>query len=56
MYFPSVLDCIKQDIPLDFYIKKDIAGVARNAPIQGTQADMMKDAMVRIDKAIEICS
>lgn len=53
LYFPTVLDCIKQDIPVDFYIKKDIAGVARNAPIQGTQADMMKDAMVRINNAIE---
>lgn len=53
LYFPRVLDCINQNIPIDFYVKKDLAGVARNAPIQGTQADMVKEAMVNVDKYFE---
>ena len=52
LYFPKVLDCIKQNMPIDFYVKKEYSGVARNAPIQGTQADMLKEAMVAIDNFI----
>lgn len=42
------IDLMKNEIP--FRDISDIEGAARNCRIQGTQADMLKTAMVRIDR------
>jgi DNA polymerase I-like protein with 3'-5' exonuclease and polymerase domains len=53
MWFSDVIKLKKYNIPLEFITKSEIESVSRNAPIQGTQADMVKEAMVEIDEYIE---
>jgi DNA polymerase I-like protein with 3'-5' exonuclease and polymerase domains len=52
MYFPYVLNSINNKVPLEFRDKSNAESAARNSPIQGTQADMIKECMVEIDKYI----
>jgi DNA polymerase I-like protein with 3'-5' exonuclease and polymerase domains len=52
MYFPYVLNSITSKVPLEFRDKSNAESAARNSPIQGTQADMIKECMVEIDKFI----
>jgi DNA polymerase I-like protein with 3'-5' exonuclease and polymerase domains len=49
IWFPSVIDSKKHNYQLDDSSKWEIEGQARNIPISGTQADMLKEAMVEID-------
>lgn len=53
IWFPDVLKSMASGIELDWNIERDLQGIARNAPIQGTQSDMIKEAMVYIDAYIE---
>lgn len=53
LYVPQVIDCIKNNQEVDFYVKKDHSGTVRNNAIQGTQADMLKVGMVKLDNFIK---
>lgn len=53
MFFPEAMQSIKYKRKLDFMKKHEIESAARNAPIQGTQADMIKEAIVEIQKYID---
>jgi hypothetical protein len=46
--FPQVYKSISTNTEMDFKEESKLQGIARNAPIQGTQADMIKEAMVEI--------
>jgi DNA polymerase I-like protein with 3'-5' exonuclease and polymerase domains len=48
MVYPKVLESLKNNSELEFGAMKDVDGAARNAPIQGTQADMLKEAYVEM--------
>lgn len=48
IWFPPVINNIKFKQALTFREISDIDGQARNTPISGTQADMLKECMVRI--------
>ena len=41
-------DSIKYGTPLEFNVQSNISGIARNAPIQGTQADMIKESLIAV--------
>lgn len=53
IWYPDVLRLFKYKIPLEFMTKIDIESSAKNSPIQGTQADMIKEAIVEIQKYID---
>lgn len=50
IWYKQVLDARKNKSDLAFKDSSDIAGSARNCPIQGTQADMVKEMIVEIGK------
>ena len=53
VWFQSIIRHLRDDEPLAFKDKSLVDGAARNYPIQGTQASMIKEAIVEINKAIE---
>jgi DNA polymerase I-like protein with 3'-5' exonuclease and polymerase domains len=53
IWFPLVLDAKKNKYDIDDSVKYQVEGQARNIPISGTQADMIKEAMVEIGSFIE---
>lgn len=52
IWYPQVMQALKNSSDLDFKDSSDIAGSARNCPIQGTQADMVKEMIVEIGREI----
>lgn len=48
IWFPKVINSIRNKSNLDFMDKIEVDGQARNTPISGTQADMIKESMVVI--------
>lgn len=52
IWYREVLEARKNNSDLEFRIASDIAGSARNAPIQGTQADMLKECIVEISREL----
>lgn len=50
IWFPVALDAKKTGRHIAFGDMRDIDGPARNIPISGTQADMLKEAMVEIHR------
>ncbi len=50
IWYNKVLEAKRNKSDLDFKDSSDIAGSARNCPIQGTQADMVKEMIVEIGK------
>jgi DNA polymerase I len=53
--FPAAIERIKKGESIEmmpFYQKRNIEGSARNTTIQGTQADMLKEAIVEIQLSI----
>jgi DNA polymerase I-like protein with 3'-5' exonuclease and polymerase domains len=53
IWYPDVLRLFKYKIQLEFMAKIDIESSAKNSPIQGTQADMIKEAIVDIQRYID---
>lgn len=53
IWYPDVLISKANNSDLSFDIAHEVDGSARNAPIQGTQADMLKEAIVEIGKEID---
>jgi len=53
VWFPAVIQAKKYNYELDFMDKVKINGQARNIPMSGTQADMLKEAMVDIQRDID---
>lgn len=53
VWFPSVFYARKSERELEFHEKRDIDGQARNIPISGTQANMIKESIVEIQKTID---
>ncbi len=53
VFLPPIYNLRKYKIEPEFRDIKEWEGVCRNAPIQGTQADMLKLAMVRLYKYIK---
>ncbi len=53
LWFPKAINAIKNRIEIDFMDKIEVDGQARNTPISGTQADMVKESMVVIYKYIK---
>jgi DNA polymerase I-like protein with 3'-5' exonuclease and polymerase domains len=49
-WFTPVLESMKNEIDLSFKDESNVSSAARNTTIQGTQADMVKEAMVKIDR------
>ena len=49
-WFPEIIDSIKKDEKLSFANRVNCSNQAANIPISGTQADMIQEAMVLIDK------
>lgn len=56
IWYPEALKARSNNEELDFMVKVKIEGSARNAPIQGTQADMIKESIVVINKYIRDCN
>ncbi len=52
IWYPDVLNANKNKSDLEFMQQVDIESSARNAPISGTQADMVKEMIVEINKEI----
>jgi DNA polymerase I-like protein with 3'-5' exonuclease and polymerase domains len=52
IWYDDVLKAKRNNCDLDFRTSSDISGSARNCRIQGTQADMIKEAIVEIGKEI----
>lgn len=50
MWYPKVQEARKYNTQLSFMDEHDVGSSARNSPIQGTQADMIKECMVVIWK------
>lgn len=48
IYYASVLEAKKNNSDLDSYSEHEVKNSARNSPIQGTQADMVKEMLVEI--------
>lgn len=48
IWFPQVIDAYKNKRELEFREQHEIDGQARNVPISGTQADIVKEAMIVI--------
>lgn len=53
MWYNPVLIAKKHNSEMEWSMKHEIEGSARNAPIQGTQADMVKEMIVEIGKTIK---
>ncbi len=53
IWYPAVITALKNNTSLDFMDEAIITGSAKNSPIQGTQADMVKEMIVVIGKAIK---
>jgi len=53
IWFPTVIQAKKHNYELDFMDRVKVDGQARNIPMSGTQADMLKEAMVDIQVAID---
>lgn len=53
VWFEKLLDATKYGYEIDFMDKVAIDGQARNIPISGTQADMLKESMVEIQDDID---
>ena len=52
IWYPAVTNAKRNHSDLDFKDSSDIASSARNCPIQGTQADLIKESMVEIGREI----
>lgn len=50
--YKEVFDAKKNNSDLEFKVASDIESSARNSPIQGTQADMVKEMIVEINREI----
>jgi len=53
MWFPFAINAKKEKRDLEYYELKSIEGQARNIPISGTQADIIKEAIVEIGNYIK---
>jgi DNA polymerase I-like protein with 3'-5' exonuclease and polymerase domains len=53
-WFPAVLYSNKTGQPMEYMDRADVMGASRNTRIQGTQADMLCEAMVTLQKFIDI--
>ena len=53
IWYPEVYRARNEGDEIDFKDKSKIEGSARNSPIQGTQADMIKESIVVINKYIK---
>ncbi len=53
IYYPQLLKAIRENSDCEFSYLSQVDGSSRNAPIQGTQADMVKEAIVEIGKEIK---
>jgi DNA polymerase I-like protein with 3'-5' exonuclease and polymerase domains len=52
VWYEEVLKAKKSGSDLEFTVSSDIASSARNSPIQGTQADMVKEMIIEINKEL----
>jgi DNA polymerase I-like protein with 3'-5' exonuclease and polymerase domains len=52
-WFPAVLYALKTDTELEYMDRAEVTGAARNTRIQGTQADMLCEAMVTLQRYID---
>lgn len=52
IWFQDVVTALKQGFELEYESKKDLDGQGRNVPISGTQADILKEIMVEINRFI----
>ena len=53
IWFPSVITSKRNDEELEFYHLQEVDGQARNIPISGTQANMIKLAIIEIGEYLE---
>ena len=53
LWYPQIIEAKKNQSEVEWSINAEVDGSARNAPISGTQADMIKEAMVEIGNDIE---
>jgi DNA polymerase I-like protein with 3'-5' exonuclease and polymerase domains len=53
IWYPDIMISKNNNSEIPFDILHEVDGSARNAPIQGTQADMLKEAIVEIGKEID---
>lgn len=54
VWFPAIMEAKKNGGELLFKDERDIDGACRNSDVQGTQADMIKEALVEISRYIKL--
>lgn len=52
-WFPEVLNAWKMNRPISNKDKSSVERFCKNGPISGTQADMIKEAMVEVEKEVQ---